>query len=145
MSRIRVLLDDPWTLPRLIGGLTTVYSVAITAAPVLLAKPARLTGPDGSVPPATAALIRSIGSRDAAMAAALLVAPAGRSSTLLSVARAVSDAGDALWFGRLLDSRRDVLKVAGAALGWSVLELAAAARAERRAASGRPGWRVLLK
>lgn len=121
------------TLPvRLVAVLTTAYSGALVARPSLLARPAGLTGPGGSVPPGTAALIRSIGVRDAALAAVLAFAPAGRPMAVLTGARVVSDATDAVWFGRILRSGQRA-KVSGAALGWAVVETVVALRARRLA------------
>jgi hypothetical protein len=116
---------------RIVAGLTTAYSVALVARPRLLAGPARLTTPDGSVAPETAALVRSIGVRDAALAAALAFAPAGRPIAMLTVARVVSDATDALWLGPIVPSAHRT-KVCGAALGWATLEAVVGARASRR-------------
>lgn len=107
---------------RAVALATVVYSVSITVAPKLLAKPTGLTNADGSVPPGVAGLIRSIGVRDAALAAALAAAPVGYPITLLTAARVVSDAADAVWFARIVDQRSARLKVGGAAAGWAVLE-----------------------
>lgn len=120
------------TLPvRVVAGLTTAYSAALVVRPALLARPARLTGPDGSVPAGTAALIRSIGVRDAALAAVLALASPGRPMAMLTGARVLSDAADALWFGRVVPPGQRT-KVSGAALGWAALETAVALRARRR-------------
>jgi hypothetical protein len=122
-------LRDGWQV-RVVAGLTTAYSVAITVSPKLLAKPCGLTAPGGSVPTDIASLTRSIGTRDASLALALLVAPTGRSMRVLTAARVVSDAADAAWFGRMV-TRDRVAKIAGAAGGWAVLELLALLAAER--------------
>lgn len=115
---------------RIVAGLTTAYSTALVVRPRLLARPARLTAPDGSVAPSTAALIRSIGVRDAALAAALAFAPAGRPLAMLTGARVVSDAADAVWFGRVVPPSQRA-KISGGALGWAALETAAALFARR--------------
>ncbi|MGN6252248.1 MAG: hypothetical protein ACTHNS_10585 [Marmoricola sp.] len=117
---------------RIVAGLTTAYSTALVAAPRLLAKPAGLAGPGGSVPPGTAALIRSIGVRDAALAAALALAPAGRPMALLTGARVVSDAADAVWFAGVVPKSQRT-KISGAALGWAALETLVELRARRAA------------
>lgn len=70
---------------RMVAGLTAGYSAAITVAPGILARPCRLTEPDGRVPAAIAHLIRSTGMRDAAMAVAL--AASARSALELAYAR----------------------------------------------------------
>lgn len=118
------------TPARAVGLATTAYGVAITASPRLLAAPVGLTEADGSVPAPVAGLTRATGTRDAALALALVLAPAPRMLGLLSAARVVSDATDAVWFGRLVsrttadqrERRRRLLTVCGAALGWALLE-----------------------
>ena len=92
--------QDGWP-SRAVAVATTAYSVAITIRPEILAKPCRLTNPDGSVPPAVAELTRSIGTRDAAMAAALAVARA-YPMNVLTAARVLSDGADAAWFARVV-------------------------------------------
>ena len=93
-----------------------------TVQPRLLAGPCGLLDADGAVPAAVAGLTRSIGVRDAAVAAALAVAPPGRSLRLLTAARVLSDGADAVWLGRLAapGKRR---RVASVAAGWALLEL----------------------
>ena len=121
---------DGWPA-RAVAVATVAYSVAITVRPDVLAKPCRLTNPDGSVPPAVAELTRSIGTRDAAMAAALAVAPAGYPMNVLTAARVLSDGADAAWFARVVPPGQRA-KVAGVAAGWAVLELLAAVAGHRR-------------
>ena len=121
--------QDGWP-SRAVAVATTAYSVAITIRPEILAKPCRLTNPDGSVPPAVAELTRSIGTRDAAMAAALAVAPAGYPMNVLTAARVLSDGADAAWFARVVPSGQRA-KVAGVAAGWAALELLAAIAGHR--------------
>lgn len=130
-----VLPPDPRAgLPvRVVAGLTALYSVAITVAPRLLARPCGLVDRRGRVPADVAALVRSIGTRDATMALALGLAPAGQATTVLTAARVVSDAADAVWLGRVVP-RGQRAKVAGVALGWAALEVAVAAAANRRPA-----------
>ena len=124
-------LRTAWPV-RAVALATIGYSTAITIAPRLLAGPCRITAPDGSVPPTLAGLIRSIGMRDAALAAALAVSPAGRPMRTLTAARALSDAADSLWFGRMVPPGQRA-KVAGAAAGWAGLELVAQWVADRSA------------
>jgi hypothetical protein len=107
---------------RVVAALTMGYSVAITVAPRLLAGPARMTGPDGQVSPEVAALVRSVGVRDAALAAALLVTPAGAATSVLTAARAVSDGADAIWFGSWPAGKATRAKISGVAAGWAALE-----------------------
>jgi hypothetical protein len=121
--------QDGWPA-RAVAVLTTAYSVAITIRPEILAKPCRLTNPDGSVPAEVAELTRSIGTRDAAMAAALVVAPAGYPMNVLTAARVLSDGADAAWFARVVPPGQRA-KIAGVAAGWAALELLAAVAGAR--------------
>jgi hypothetical protein len=108
---------------RVVAGVTVAYSTAIAISPRLLAGPCGLLSPDGSVPVAVAQLTRSIGVRDAALAAALGLAPAGYPLRLLAAARVISDGADAVWLSRLVDDRPGQAKIAGVAVGWALLEL----------------------
>jgi hypothetical protein len=74
------------------------------------------------VPDEIAALTRSIGTRDAALAAALAVVPTGAPMHILTAARVVCDASDAVWLGRVVPSGQR-WKVVGAALGWAGIEV----------------------
>ncbi len=117
---------------RVVAAMTVAYSIAITIAPRLLAGPCRLVGPDGQVPTGIATLIRSVGVRDAAPAAVLLLAPPGAAASTLTAARVVSDAADAVWFGLLpLDSSQRA-KIGGAAAGWAAVEALAQLADQRR-------------
>jgi hypothetical protein len=107
---------------RVVALATVAYSTAITIAPRLLARPCGLVSADGSVPPAVAELTRSIGVRDAALAGALALAPAGFPVRMLTAARVISDSADAVWLSRLVDDRGAKAKIAGVALGWALLE-----------------------
>jgi hypothetical protein len=117
-------LRDGWPV-RVVAAATVAYSTAITISPRLLARPCGLTSPDGTVPLAVAQLTRSIGVRDAALAAALGLAPAGYPVALLTAARVISDSADALWLSRLAADRGTKAKIAGVAVGWALLELLA--------------------
>ena len=114
---------DGWPV-RAVAIATTAYSVAITIRPEILARPCRLTNDDGTVPAAVAELTRSIGTRDAALAAALAVAPPGYPMNVLTAARVLADGADAAWFGRVVPPGQRA-KVAGVAAGWAALELVA--------------------
>jgi len=120
---------DGWPV-RVVAALTAGYGVAITLRPQLLARPCRMTARDGTVPAEISELTRSIGTRDAALAIALAVAPAGYPMSVLTAARVLSDGADAAWFGRVVP-REQRAKIVGAAAGWAVLELAVAALANR--------------
>ena len=129
MSTLNFRWRDGWPV-RAVAVLTAAYSVAITIRPEILAKPCRLTNPDGSVPAEVAELTRSIGTRDAAMAAALVVAPAGYPMNVLTAARVLSDGADAAWFARVVPAVQRA-KVASVAAGWAALELLAAVAGSR--------------
>ncbi len=110
---------------RVVAAATVAYSAAIIVKPALLARPCGLTGADGSVPPGIAAMTRSIGARDAAVSAALIVAPAGYPLRLLTAARVISDCADAVSLSGLVSDRAAKRKVAGIALGWALIEILA--------------------
>jgi hypothetical protein len=115
--------SKPAAVPsRVLALLTAGYSVALVVRPKILAKPCGLTRPDGSVPRPVALLTRSIGVRDALLAALLAGAPNDASRRRLSAARVVADATDAIVFGRMLADRRAARKVAAVAAGWAALE-----------------------
>src|ERR1700753_267487 len=88
--------QDGWPA-RAVAVATTAYSLAINIRPEILAQPCRLPTPDGSVPPEVAELTRSIGTRDAAMAAALVVSPAGYPMNVLTAARVLCAGAAAGW------------------------------------------------
>ena len=110
---------------RTVAGLTMAYSVAITVWPKLLAKPCHMLDEQGEVPVQVQTLIRSVGSRDAAVAAALLFAPPGPATRVLTTARIVSDLADSVWFARLPLTTESKAKVSGTAAGWAALEAGA--------------------
>lgn len=64
-----------FTTVRTVGAATFAYSVALIIRPAVLAKPCGLTDVVGTVPNATALLIRAVGARDAAIGAAMFLAP----------------------------------------------------------------------
>lgn len=95
-------------LPRVLGFITAVYSLAIGVRPVVLARPCGLAeGPDQrQVSPAVGTLIGGIGARDAAIGTAMVLAPRGPALRLAILARVASDLGDVAFFGsRLPDAR----------------------------------------
>lgn len=112
----------PISFVRIVAAATLTYSSAITVRPRLLARPAGLLGAGGEMPVGTEALIRSIGTRDAALAA-LLLSGRGHRSVTLTAAKAVSDAADTVWFSLLPVPASSRAKVAGVAAAWSLLEL----------------------
>ncbi|GAB3886933.1 hypothetical protein GCM10029964_052040 [Kibdelosporangium lantanae] len=63
---------------RVLGALTTAYSVSIIVAPRLLAKPCGLATAAGEVTADVRTLVGGIGARDAAIGVAMMLAPPGR-------------------------------------------------------------------
>ncbi|MFG2621167.1 hypothetical protein ACGFXC_26475 [Streptomyces sp. NPDC048507] len=100
---------------RILGAATFGYGAAILWRPTWLTGPCRL--PDGA---AQAALTRAIGSRDALIGAAMLVAPPSALRAVVATRTAV-DFGDALVFGSSLPSRPARAKAAAVALTWACL------------------------
>jgi hypothetical protein len=137
--RVRALAESavgqeaPELLLRTAAALTAGYGALLVVRPAALAKPAGLTV-DGAVPAPLATLTRSIGVRDIVLSLLAVVAPAGRPLAMVTAARVVADATDALWFARMLERRSLRAKVSGAAAGWAVLQAAAGAYAWRRRA-----------
>lgn len=107
---------------RWVAVLTLSYSVAITVAPKLLAGPCQMLDARGEVPPGIKTLVRSTGVRDAALAAALLMAHPGPATRTLTAARVVSDAADAVWFGSLPIPAAAKARIGGAAGAWAAIE-----------------------
>ena len=112
-------------LSRVLGAATAAYSVGIIASPRLLTRPVGLAA--GEPWPSMAALVQSIGVRDAAIGTVAALCPAGpvlRTALLLRVA---ADFGDAAVFGRVLEGGTRA-KVAGFAAGWGLLNALALAQ-----------------
>ena len=74
---------------RVVAGLTAAYSVAVTIRPRVLAKPCGLLDVAGNVLGDGAGLIRSTGTRDAALLLALAAVPVGRLLHIPTAARMV--------------------------------------------------------
>jgi hypothetical protein len=108
-------------LTRILGGATTAYSLAIIAAPRLLAKPCGLTTATGEVSPGVRPLIGGIGARDVVIGVAMMAAPPGRPLRLAVAGRVAADLSDALIFGLSLPDRAARRKVAAFATGWAAL------------------------
>ena len=108
-------------MARVLGAATAAYSVAIIAAPRILAAPCGLTTPTGGVTTPTKVLIRAIGARDAAIGTAMMLAPAGPALRLVTAARVARDAADAVVFGVGLPDRKARVKVVAFAAGWAAL------------------------
>ncbi|MFF7551551.1 hypothetical protein ACFZA9_01470 [Streptomyces olivaceus] len=113
-------------LLRTLGAVTAAYSAAIIVRPVVLARPCGMTDEDGTVPPATATLIRAVGARDVAVGGVMALARSPRTLRAAAVCRVAADLSDAVVFGAALTGRQRA-KVAGFAAGWGALSAAAAA------------------
>lgn len=113
-------LRRAWAV-RAVALATAVYGAAITVSPKVLARPCGLMSAE-TVPPQIAALIRSIGVRDIASAAALALASPGTSMAGLTAARVVSDVADAVWLSSVAPPRQRA-KVRTVTSGWAVLQL----------------------
>lgn len=108
-------------LTRLLGAATAAYSGTIIAAPKVLAKPCGLTTATGDVPRPVRTLIGAIGARDAAIGAAMVLAPPGPALRTAVAARVASDTADALVFGLTLTDPVARRKVVTFALFWAAL------------------------
>jgi hypothetical protein len=113
---------------RALGAVTVAYSVAIVAAPKLLAKPAKMTDLTGDPSASVRTLIRGIGVRDAAIGLGMMAAPPGVALTAVTLCRVAADAGDAVAFGIGLPDASTKAKIAGFAALWAALNAAALAR-----------------
>jgi hypothetical protein len=113
---------------------TAGYSVAICIRPRLLVGPSHFLTATGEVSQAMTTMTRSTGTRDILLALLLAASPAGRPMAMLSVARAVADGGDALWFARSVPAGQR-WKVSGAAAVWALTEFALGLTAARGASA----------
>lgn len=109
---------------RLVGAATTLYGLAVTARPELLARPSGLAGPDGRVADATRISLRPLVWRDAACGLAMLCAPEGPALRTAAAVRLASDFGDAALLGTTLPPGRRAKAVA-VSVGWGALSAAA--------------------
>ncbi|WP_206337295.1 DUF4267 domain-containing protein [Streptomyces sp. Z26] len=115
---------------RVVGAATAAYGVGVLVRPELMARPCGLTDEDGSVPAATALLIRALGARDAAVGVAMVAAGDGSARRTATACRVVSDVADAVLLGTLLPdpaARRKAAVVAGV---WGALCAAAGLAAD---------------
>ncbi|MFJ6512377.1 DUF4267 domain-containing protein [Streptomyces sp. NPDC091406] len=103
------------------GAATAAYGVGVLVRPALMARPCGLDEEDGSVPPATALLIRAVGVRDAAIGLAMLVAREGSALRAATACRVAADLGDAALFGTQLPDPAARRKAAAVAGGWGAL------------------------
>jgi hypothetical protein len=119
-------------LARFVGTVTAAYSVVLVIAPRLLAGPAEMTSPTGTVAAPTALAVRAIGARDTIIGIGIILARPGPGMAGMCMLRAVVDLGDAALFGTQLPSTAARLKIGGFAAGWAVLSAVAAMRAGGR-------------
>ncbi len=105
-------------LPRILGAITVLYSVAIIVRPKLLARPCELVDKAGEPLPGTSTLIAAMGARDLAIGAAMMAAPEGAPLRVAIAARVASDLGDAVAFGTTLPTSSARRQAGGVALAW---------------------------
>ncbi|WP_278314337.1 hypothetical protein [Lolliginicoccus levis] len=108
--------------------MTLAYSIAVLLRPKVLAAPCGLVDDAQEVPRPVEMTVRAVAARDAAMAVAMVLAPAGPALRLATGARAASDFADAVIFGAGLEPRDQAMKVAGVAAAWGALSVACLAR-----------------
>lgn len=109
-------------LSRLLGAATAAYSIAVIARPAWLARPYHLTTASGEdVPHDLRLLIAVVGSRDAAIGTAMLLAPDRRAQRTVTLCRIAADAADVALFGRMLPDRTARRRVAVVAASWAGL------------------------
>lgn len=108
-------------MPRILGAITAAYSILIMLRPRVLAKPCGLLDATGEVSPAVATLVGGIGARDAAIGAAMVVAPRGPALRAAVAARVAADASDAVVFGTRLPDPGARRRVAAFAVLWAAL------------------------
>lgn len=122
-------LRQGWPV-RVVALGTAAYGIAITTKPEILARQCGLmTG--GELPPAVAALTRSVGVPDLASGLALAAAAPGSAMSVLTAARVASDAADAIWLSRVAPPRLRA-KVLAMTCGWAVVQTGVGVLANRR-------------
>jgi hypothetical protein len=113
---------------RALGAVTVAYSVAIVAAPQVLARPCKMTDVAGRTPWSARVLVRGIGVRDTAIGLGMMTAPPGVALTMVTLCRIAADAGDAVAFGIGLPDAATKARIAGFAVLWAGLNAVALAR-----------------
>ncbi|MET9637196.1 hypothetical protein ABZY83_12360 [Streptomyces virginiae] len=101
---------------KIMGAATLGYGIAVARRPAVLARPCGLSDQGSS-----ALLIRALGVRDAALGAAMVLAPSGLALRTAVLCRIAADAGDALLFGTFLARGTERAKAASVALAWGAL------------------------
>ncbi|POX37669.1 hypothetical protein C3486_27025 [Streptomyces sp. Ru73] len=122
-------------LLRTVGAATALYGVAVTVAPVLLARPSGLVEADGRVAEGTRVSLRPLAWRDAASGAALALVPEGPALRTAALLRIAADFGDALLLGATLPDPSARRKAVAVSVGWGALSVAGLL-APARATSG---------
>ena len=112
-------------LPKILGGLTAAYSVAVLVSPKVLAGPTELA-PGGKVTRGVAALSRGVAARDLASGLAMVLAPTPQAQRTAIAVRVLSDLGDTVVFGTSLPSKSARRKAAAVGILWGGLCAASA-------------------
>lgn len=118
-------------LLRAVGAITTLYGLAVTARPELLARPSGLTDGDGRVAEATRISLRPVVLRDLADGLAMVSAPEGPALRTATLVRIASDLGDAALLGATLPPQHRA-KVVALSVGWAAVSVAGLCASKRR-------------
>jgi len=116
----------------MIGAVTALYGLAVTARPELLAVPSGLVDDAGRTAGHTRTALRPLAWRDMASGAAMAAAPAGAALTTATLVRISADFGDALLLGTTLPGRARRYGAVAVSLAWGSLSLAALLGGGRR-------------
>ena len=107
-------------LPKILGGLTAAYSVAVLVSPKVLAGPTELAS-GGRVTRGVGALSRAVAARDLASGLAMVLAPTPQAQRTAIAVRVLSDLGDTVVFGPSLPSASARRKAAAVGVLWGGL------------------------
>ncbi|MER6305290.1 hypothetical protein [Streptomyces sp. NPDC001657] len=110
-------------LLRVVGVATSVYGVAVSVVPDLLARPSGLVDEEGWVAPATRISLRPLAWRDAVSGLALALAPEGPALRTAAYVRIAADLGDAVLLGLTLPDRDRRRKAVAVSVGWGALSV----------------------
>ncbi|MFC4495608.1 hypothetical protein ACFPA8_15875 [Streptomyces ovatisporus] len=111
-------------LLRMIGAVTALYGLAVTARPELLAVPSGLVDDAGLTTGHARISLRPLAWRDLASGVAMATAPAGAALTTATLVRISADFGDALLLGATLPGRSRKYGAVAVSLGWGALSVA---------------------
>lgn len=107
--------------PRLVGGLTAAYGLAVAVRPEVLAGPCELTDEHGQVAPSTRVVTSAMGARDALTGLAMTLAPSDHALRTAIAVRSTIDFADATLMGATLPTARARRKAALVAGAWGTL------------------------